>query len=182
MESLTLEHDRDGDSTVLRLRGELDRLTVEDVDRTIRELASSTTSRLILDLRDLEFIDSAGLRSLSRAHNLLADAGRTLVVRAPSPAVLRLIELVGLLPLDARRSIYLVKVARQVLVVGASEAGFTKLGELPAMELPPATPTESASFADLLGRVMGRSPLLKANPGPEAGERGSIPSAGREDG
>ena len=97
MESLTLEHDRDGERTVLRLRGELDRLTADDVDRTVRELAASTTSGLILDLRDLEFIDSAGLRSLSRAHNVLTDAGRTLVLRAPSPAVLRLIELVGLL-------------------------------------------------------------------------------------
>ena len=51
------------------------------------------------------------------------------------------ISLVGQLPLDARRSIYLVKVADQVIVVGASEAGFTKLGELPA---------ESPSFAEVL--------------------------------
>ena len=49
--------------------------------------------------------------------------------------------LVGQLPLDARRSIYLVKVAEQVIVVGASEAGLTKLGELPA---------ESPSFAEVL--------------------------------
>ena len=50
------------------------------------------------------------------------------------------IELVGLLPLEARRSIYLVKVVDQILVVGASEAGFTKLGELPAGDLPPPAP------------------------------------------
>ena len=42
------------------------------------------------------------------------------------------ISLVGQLPLDARRSIYLVKVVDQVIVVGASEAGFTKLGEVSA--------------------------------------------------
>src|SRR6188768_3332479 len=51
------------------------------------------------------------------------------------------ISLVGQLPLDARRSIYLVRVGEQVIVVGASEAGFTKLGEMPA---------ESASFAEVL--------------------------------
>ena len=70
------------------------------------------------------------------------------------------IRLVGQLPLDARRSIYLVKVGEQVLVVGASEAGFTKLGELPAAELPegeaPAQP--SPAFAEALARVMGKKP------------------------
>jgi stage II sporulation protein AA (anti-sigma F factor antagonist) len=97
VESLALEHDREGQTPVLRLRGELDRLTDADVDRTLRELAAETTSSLVLDLRDLEFIDSAGLRSLSRANTLLAASGRTLVVRAPTPAVRRLLELVGLL-------------------------------------------------------------------------------------
>lgn len=51
------------------------------------------------------------------------------------------ISLIGQLPLDARRSIYLVKVGEQVIVVGASEAGFTKLAELPA---------GSPSFAEVL--------------------------------
>jgi flagellar biogenesis protein FliO len=66
------------------------------------------------------------------------------------------IELVGLLPLDARRAIYLVKVGNQVLVVGASEAGFTKLGELPAGDVPPEEKVPSAGFSDVLARVLGR--------------------------
>lgn len=65
------------------------------------------------------------------------------------------ISLVGQLPLDARRSIYLVKVADQVIVVGASEAGFTKLGEMPAdaAKLLEA-PEEKSVFADLLRKKM----------------------------
>jgi flagellar biogenesis protein FliO len=43
----------------------------------------------------------------------------------------------GHLPLDARRSIYLVKVGAQVFVVGVGEGGFTKLGEIPAAPCPP---------------------------------------------
>lgn len=66
------------------------------------------------------------------------------------------IELVGLLPLDARRSIYLIKVAGQVIVVGASEAGFTKLGEISASDLPDEVRVEGAApFADILQRVLG---------------------------
>ncbi len=67
------------------------------------------------------------------------------------------IELVGLLPLDARRSIYLVKVAGQVLVVGASEAGFTKLGEIAAADVPLEVKPAPAAFGDVLARALGRS-------------------------
>jgi flagellar biogenesis protein FliO len=66
------------------------------------------------------------------------------------------IELVGLLPLDARRSIYLVKVAEQVIVVGASESGFTKLGEIPSADLPREEKAEGVAFADVFARVLGR--------------------------
>jgi flagellar biogenesis protein FliO len=47
-----------------------------------------------------------------------------------------------------------VKVAGQVIVVGSSEAGFTKLGELPADEVPEEAPAASAPFADVLARVL----------------------------
>ncbi|MFO0564046.1 MAG: flagellar biosynthetic protein FliO [Polyangiaceae bacterium] len=40
------------------------------------------------------------------------------------------LSLVGRLPLDGRRAIYLVRVGKTVYVVGASEAGLAKLGEL----------------------------------------------------
>lgn len=67
------------------------------------------------------------------------------------------IELVGLLPLDARRAIYMVRVGGkdgQVIVVGASEAGFTKLGEIGARDLPAEEPA-TAGFSDVLARVLG---------------------------
>lgn len=69
------------------------------------------------------------------------------------------IRLVGLLPLDARRSIYLVRVGKesgQVLVVGVGEGGFTKLGEVPASEIPDDEPADASPFADILARVTRR--------------------------
>jgi flagellar biogenesis protein FliO len=76
------------------------------------------------------------------------------------------IQLVGQLPLDARRAIYLVQVGDQVLVVGASEAGITKLGEVPATALPAVDPTGAAPFSDVLARVLGTS---KAKPAAHTG-------------
>lgn len=65
--------------------------------------------------------------------------------------------LVGRLPLDGRRTVYLVRVGAQLYVLGASESGLTKLGELPSdsLELSLAPP-ESESFRSALARVLGR--------------------------
>ncbi len=69
------------------------------------------------------------------------------------------IRLVGRLPVDARRSVLLVRVAEQVFVVGVSEAGFTKLGELAASEVPdpPASPP-ARSFAATLAALRRGAP------------------------
>lgn len=80
---------------------------------------------------------------------LVLAGARRLGVGAPQGPL----ELVGRLPLDARRVIYLVKVGPQVLVVGASEAGLVKLSEVSGLELPPPRPPPS--FADLLARKRG---------------------------
>ena len=65
------------------------------------------------------------------------------------------IKLVGQLPLDARRAIYLVRIGESVLVVGASEGGLTKLGEIPAEQLPKEEEAKPLRFADVLARVRG---------------------------
>jgi flagellar biogenesis protein FliO len=69
------------------------------------------------------------------------------------------IALAGHLPLDPRRHIYLVRVGAQVLVVGVSEAGFTKLSEVPAADLAAIETVgvcDEAPFSKVLARVLGR--------------------------
>jgi flagellar biogenesis protein FliO len=65
------------------------------------------------------------------------------------------LELVGRLPLDARRAVYLVKVGKLVYVVGASEGGLTRLGELDADAVPAVSGSgPSRSFGEVLARVV----------------------------
>ncbi len=65
------------------------------------------------------------------------------------------LELLARLPLDLRRSVYLVRVGERVLVLGAGEAGLSKLAELPSEEIlragraAPPRPT----WRTLLGRL-----------------------------
>jgi flagellar protein FliO/FliZ len=77
------------------------------------------------------------------------------------------IELVGRLPLDARRSIVLVRVGAQVFLVGVADGGFTKIGEIAASDLPLPAPEQpsggTSAFAAALARALG-----KGRPVPEA--------------
>lgn len=66
------------------------------------------------------------------------------------------LELRGRLSLDARRAIYLVEVADRIFVLGASEAGITKLGEVGASELAAVPAEPIRSFADILTRTFAR--------------------------
>ena len=97
------------------------------------------------------------------AYVVLWSARRLGVGRARGP-----IELFGYLPLDARRGIYLVKVGAQVLVVGVGEGGFTKLGEVPASELPRVESSEGGrapAFAEVLARALSRTPRSERGEG-----------------
>jgi flagellar biogenesis protein FliO len=60
--------------------------------------------------------------------------------------------LVGRLPLDARRAIFLVKVADRLLVVGSSEAGLSSLGEMPAEKIELPLEPSPATFASILNQ------------------------------
>jgi flagellar biogenesis protein FliO len=86
------------------------------------------------------------------AFGVLYGARRLGVGRASGP-----LELVGQLPLDGRRAVYLVRIGSQVIVVGASEAGLAKLGELPASEVPQVA-AERPGFAQALARALGQPP------------------------
>src|SRR5688572_15963629 len=84
---------------------------------------------------------------------LLLSLGRRFGVGRPSGPL----ELVGRLPLDGRRAVYLVRVGETVYVVGASESGLNKLGEIgkDGLELPKGE-SPTASFRSVLERVIGR--------------------------
>jgi flagellar biogenesis protein FliO len=85
---------------------------------------------------------------------VLMGARRAGMGRAGGP-----LELVGRLPLDARRAVYLVRVGATIYVVGASEAGIAKLGEVAEASLDlPAPASEPISFREVMSRAFGKKP------------------------
>lgn len=55
---------------VVKLKGELDQLTVRDLKTRLNELSAEHAAQLIFDLKDLEFMASAGLSVFAYFHEL----------------------------------------------------------------------------------------------------------------
>jgi anti-anti-sigma factor len=82
---LDFESRERGQLTVLVLRGELDLSGTPAVEAELERLAAEPgVEAVALDLRELEFLDSSGLRLIVLADQRLRDAGRRLaLVRGP---------------------------------------------------------------------------------------------------
>jgi anti-sigma B factor antagonist len=69
---------------VVAVRGEIDVVTAPILWESLAEVLPETT-RLVIDLRDTEFIDSTGLGVFVRALKRLRHHGGDLVLRSPRP-------------------------------------------------------------------------------------------------
>jgi anti-anti-sigma factor len=87
---------RDGDRLVLGLAGELDLATATLFNDRVGAVLQCTENVVVLDLRDLEFVDSAGLHCLLNAHRRLTRQARRLQVVCSDGPVWRAIRLARL--------------------------------------------------------------------------------------
>jgi anti-sigma B factor antagonist len=86
----------DGDRSTVALRGELDLAGVDRARQAIEQAESMDSGLLVLDLSELEFIDSTGLEVMLRAARRAHDSGRRLIVARPSRYVRRLLEMTAI--------------------------------------------------------------------------------------
>jgi anti-anti-sigma factor len=94
---LTLRVDSDGDTLVIRAIGDLDLVSAEAFESKVRESLASGALAVLLDLSQVEFIDSTGLRALLAAERLSTmNRCRFGILRELSPAVRRSFEVSGM--------------------------------------------------------------------------------------
>jgi anti-anti-sigma factor len=88
-------------SRTLRLEGRLDSETAPILDGEVTKVVNSTATVMVLNLADLEYISSAGLRSIFSAQQSMARrAGRTVLVNA-QPQVQKVFDIVKAVDLGA---------------------------------------------------------------------------------
>jgi anti-anti-sigma factor len=81
---------------VVRLKGELDVATADQLRQHLNKARRSCGEHVILDLTDLEFMDSQGLSVIIGCDKALRAAAGSLALVAPRPIVRRTLEITGL--------------------------------------------------------------------------------------
>ena len=87
---------REGAVTVVAFRGEADRATLQVVEDALCDVITDGDGDVVVDLAQMEFIDSAALRAILRARETLEPSGRHLTLRSPSRIAGRLLGVFGL--------------------------------------------------------------------------------------
>ena len=80
---------------VLAVAGELDLATSPALEQELDRVRDADIDLLIVDLRDLRFMDSTGLHALVKAHKQAHDAGRRFAVVQGGAQIERLLDLTG---------------------------------------------------------------------------------------
>jgi anti-sigma B factor antagonist len=81
-----------GGAPVVTVSGEIDLSNTSEFEATVAQVTADHPDTLVFDLRDLRFMDSAGIAVLLGAVSRVP----SVYLRAPSPAVARVVELTGL--------------------------------------------------------------------------------------
>jgi anti-anti-sigma factor len=91
-----MQMDNDDGRVVVRLSGEIDLSNVDDLEAEIGG-AIAEAQNVVVDLTEIEFIDSRGLRLLKRVSMAVAGREGTLLVVAPASSVARsVLDMTGL--------------------------------------------------------------------------------------
>lgn len=85
----------EGRAAVVVVRGELDLASSPELEQQLERMLESDAELLVIDLRELEFMDSTGLSVIVSTHQRLSEAGRSLSVVKGPPQVQRLLDLTG---------------------------------------------------------------------------------------
>ena len=83
-------------TVVLRPNGRLNMVAAPDLRDQLRNLVQSGSSRVVVDLSEVESIDSSGLGALISGLKAARNAGGDLRISAPSAQVMAVLELTNL--------------------------------------------------------------------------------------
>jgi len=100
----TVRIEEDGASLAVHATGELDIATAQTLEETLRHALDGDVASIVLDVAEVSFIDSWGLRVLLRAAAHSRENGDVLRIRCGSGVVRRMLDVTGMearLPLTA---------------------------------------------------------------------------------
>jgi stage II sporulation protein AA (anti-sigma F factor antagonist) len=86
---------RDDDVHTIALAGEMDLANAGDVERELLRAEATNAAQIVIDLSEVTFMDSTGIRLLITAHARSRTEGDRLVLKRPGPRVFRVLCIAG---------------------------------------------------------------------------------------
>jgi anti-anti-sigma factor len=96
-ERLSVAVEERDDEVVLRLGGELDLASVDELERRLAGVLAAAPARIVVDLGPLAFIDSSGLRAIIQGDAAARATDVELVLWPGDDSIQRVFELTGVL-------------------------------------------------------------------------------------
>jgi len=90
IETLTVEN-----TEVVRLKGRLDATNAPDLEKELGPIIEKADKNLLINMKDLDYISSAGLRTLLMAAKLMKKKGGTLILCSLQDAVREVFNIAG---------------------------------------------------------------------------------------
>ncbi len=94
---LLINRSHDGSRHTLALHGELDVVTAPELEDTVAELCLNTPQEIVLDMRQVVFMDSSGLRTVLASMDMCRLHGCEFMLVPGTGACRRLFELTGVI-------------------------------------------------------------------------------------
>lgn len=92
---MTIQKNADGNKLTLVVTGRLDTTTSPELEKEIQESVTDTVSDLAIDMENLEYISSSGLRVLLSAQKMMLGKQGSLTVLKPNEVVSEVFEVTG---------------------------------------------------------------------------------------
>lgn len=91
---MKIEKNKNNNVMTLSISGRLDTLTAPDLEKEIEELSSTDVTELVIDMKELEYTSSAGLRALLKAQKLMNEKGKMEIINV-NETIMEVFEITG---------------------------------------------------------------------------------------
>ena len=91
---IQLSTERNGNEAIIKVEGKVDTNTAPQLDEAIQKEINEVDT-LILDIKDVQYVSSAGLRVILAADQDMSDAGKSLKIKNAPEAVMDIFDMTG---------------------------------------------------------------------------------------
>lgn len=92
---MTVQKNTDGNKITFNVAGRLDTTTSPDFEKEIKDSVTDNISEVNIDMKELEYISSSGLRVLLSLHKMMMAKNGSLLILNPNEIVLEVFEVTG---------------------------------------------------------------------------------------